>query len=367
MAEMSSQTMHTDETRLSRNVPGPEALTTACALAGDDTRRRDELGRRMLDNAEKLLQYAVEGGIQVQPGVVEKVMEARRLGDGVLDNKHARELIDATTELASMVKPVTIESLNACESDAKDTIQKYKRTAYKLAALIIPLAVLSFIMTGISNTITAELKIANDLAVKLHTQIDTSAAADSNTRAPVGSLSDLQQFAVAMRAIYSRARQLKWFIPPMVPDPFEGSYDELELNPALDNLLEPVQKEVKNKTRSYQKVRLYATGVQDVASVFWGAISTCVLPVLYALLGACAYLLQAFSDQLRTRTFTLSDATTARFIIAAIGGMVVGLFNNFTLAQGASVSPLAIAFLVGYAADIFFSFLAQRLPKSKSS
>jgi hypothetical protein len=44
-------------------------------------------------------------------------------------------------------------------------------------------------------------------------------------------------------------------------------------------------------------------------------------------------------------------------LIASIGGAVVGLFNNFTLTQGASISPLAIAFLVGYAVDVFFAFL----------
>ena len=50
-----------------------------------------------------------------------------------------------------------------------------------------------------------------------------------------------------------------------------------------------------------------------------------------------------------------SRTDSARFIIAAIGGGAVGLFNNFTL--GESFPPLAIAFLVGYATDIFFSFL----------
>ena len=47
----------------------------------------------------------------------------------------------------------------------------------------------------------------------------------------------------------------------------------------------------------------------------------------------------------------------ARFVIAAIGGGVVGLFKTFTPGDGASISPLAIAFLVGYATDVFFSFL----------
>jgi hypothetical protein len=50
-------------------------------------------------------------------------------------------------------------------------------------------------------------------------------------------------------------------------------------------------------------------------------------------------------------------ANSARFLIAAIGGGVVGLFNNFSITQGASIPPFAIAFLVGYAVDVFFSFL----------
>ena len=57
-----------------------------------------------------------------------------------------------------------------------------------------------------------------------------------------------------------------------------------------------------------------------------------------------------------TRTFIPSRAYAARFFVAAIGGTVVGLFN-YTITQGASISPLAIAFLVGYAVDVFFAFL----------
>ena len=48
---------------------------------------------------------------------------------------------------------------------------------------------------------------------------------------------------------------------------------------------------------------------------------------------------------------------------------MVGLFNNFTVGQGASLPPLAVAFLVGYAADVFFSFLEgsmQNLSKVRS-
>ena len=104
-------------------------------------------------------------------------------------------------------------------------------------------------------------------------------------------------------------------------------------------------------------MRHFAQSVQETISTFYGAIATCILPVLYALLGACAFLLRSFEKQIKTRTFTLADAHLARFLIAGISGAVVGLFNNFNITQSASIPPLAIAFLVGYAVDVFFSFL----------
>jgi hypothetical protein len=77
--------------------------------------------------------------------------------------------------------------------------------------------------------------------------------------------------------------------------------------------------------------------------------------------------LRAFTQQLTARTFAPSYATPARFYIAGIGGGVIGLFNN-VFGENLSVSPLAIAFLMGYATDIFFSFLegtTQTLAKGK--
>ena len=73
------------------------------------------------------------------------------------------------------------------------------------------------------------------------------------------------------------------------------------------------------------------------------------------LLGACAYALRSLSRQILAKTYTPTYADFARIIIAVIVGLVVSLFNNFT--QGISLSPLAVAFLAGYAVEIFFSFL----------
>jgi hypothetical protein len=344
---------------LSREAEGKFTPTESKTLRQEGKNHQLE---RTFQHAEYLLNYAIEAGIEIENDITERIIKAKQLGDAIWDAPEAGGLITAITKLAAKLHPVTAETLRACREDAPKAIKNYKRIVYCLAGFIIPLSMISFIYTAISNLITADLKVANDLAVTLHTQLDTSTPADANQPAPPGSLSELQLFAATMRAIYSRARQLNWVVPYKGWDPYRGSYEQMQLAPNLKPFTAALQKEVNNKTKVYQEVRLFATNVQDAASVVWGAVSTCILPVLYALLGACAYVLRSFTEQMERRTFAPSYATPARFIIAAIGGGIVGLFSNFTIGQGASLSPLAGAFLIGYATDIFFTFLEGSIP-----
>ena len=176
-----------------------------------------------------------------------------------------------------------------------------------------------------------------------------------------------------MRALDTRARQLNWFILRAENDPFGALRhdptklkEKLQLPVPLPLDLSPV---ANGRIQVYQDVRSFAQSVVDDVSVFYGAITICILPVLYALLGTCAYLLRSFEQDMSNRTFIRAHADSPRFLIAGIGGAVVGLFNNFTISQGASIPPLAIAFLVGYAVDVFFSFLEgliQTFSKSKT-
>ena len=72
---------------------------------------------------------------------------------------------------------------------------------------------------------------------------------------------------------------------------------------------------------------------------------------------------------MNARTFIPSRSDSPRFLIAGIGGAVVGFFTRFTAGPDTSISPLAIAFLVGYAVEVFFSFLdglVQKFGKQSS-
>lgn len=331
-----------------------------------------------LEDAERLLKYASELGLDIEDDIRDHVLTARAAATAGWDEPTAANLLTALAKLAARLKPVSAESLKACEADASPTIRHYLRVAICLAAFIVPFSLASFVATAISNTIKADVTTANDLAGTLRAQLGpppsvTGAAPPASSTPAPGTvsatpdatiISELQLYATTIRTIDARARQLNVLMLFTERDPFAAIRNDpakihttFQLPTGLPNFAVAADE----RTTVYQDVRYFAQNLVDDVSFFYGAISACVLPALYALLGTCAYLLRSFEEQMANRTFTPSVANSARFLIAAIGGAVVGLFNNFTIGQGASISPLAIAFLVGYAVDVFFTFLEGML------
>lgn len=96
-------------------------------------------------------------------------------------------------------------------------------------------------------------------------------------------------------------------------------------------------------------------GKLDMLLVF---LSGYLLPMLYGLLGACAFVLRKLSDEIDKLTFA-NDARvrySLRLNIGLLAGLAVGWFikpgaGDATLV---SLSPLALAFIAGYGSDLFF-------------
>jgi hypothetical protein len=350
-----------------------------------------------LRDTERLLKYAAEVGIEVDDLTMRHILAARSQSASGASDETEANLLAALTKLTKLLKPVSAESLRACANAQRKTVHGYLRWAVSLAVLIVPFSIVSFVTSGIADAIRKDIETANGLAVKIATQLQVSpgpAATAGATQTPGAAsaaatadaagqslspalladvVTQLQQLASITRWVDARARRLNAFVFMLEQDPFarirgdaEAIHQKFQLPAELPMHLREAFDE---RIRVYQDVRYFAQNLLDDISAIYGALAACLLPVLYALLGTCAYLLRSFEQQTATRTFVASTANSARFLIAGIGGAVVGLFNNFTVTQGASIPPLAIAFLVGYAVDVFFSFLEsllQTFTKSKS-
>jgi hypothetical protein len=333
----------------------------------------------ILEDAERLLKYAAARGIGIDDNIRNDILQARAGTSARCTPETTANLLSALGKLSAQLKPVTAESLKACTDGTRATFRRYWVVAICLAIVIVPFSMASFVASAISSAIRTDISTANDLAAKLRAQFGPpptltqtaasiagssgtsgSAASASLTGSDAAVIAELQQFATTIGAIDARARQLNVLVLGIERDPFANIrkdptaiHNTFQLPRGLPNFAVAAA----NLTTVYQDVRYFAQSLIDDVSFFYGAISACLLPVLYALLGTCAYLLRSFEQQMSTRTFTPSIADSARFLVAAIGGAVVGLFNNLTITQGASIPPLAIAFLVGYAVDVFFVFL----------
>lgn len=317
-----------------------------------------------LEDAERLLKYCAELGISVDPETRGNVLHARALFASGWTEDVTAKLLLALTTLAAQAKPVTAASLKAYHSETRPTMRTYLTWAIVLSAVIIPASIITFVTSNIADSIRADIVQANALAVKLNSEVSPSASADVSMTEKI---TTLQTFASTNRLIYARANRLNLYVIPRVelPEPLSAAdkmpeaqraqylREKFELPTTLTaQNLDATRQTI---TQNYQDVRYFAQTIMTEIATFYGAITICVLPILYALLGTCAYLLRTFEDQMNARTFVPSAANSARFLIAAIGGTVIGLFSNFT--QQTSASPLAIAFLVGYAVEVFFSFL----------
>lgn len=358
-----------------------------------------------LAQAELLLSYAVEIGIQVDPVVSRSVLEAGTASGTGWTEHAATNLLTAEATLAAMLKPVSAESLQNSASYRSKSLKRrlaLPATMCLLAAVIVVYSTGAFLFSAYSTKIRDNISIANPLAVKLYDELGSVEVTDPllcpNSETPAAAqvtgnthsasqdetqkkyvVADLQTFAAAIRDMYGAAKQLNRLPSfsskpqdPIVPKGSNGDSKEqpfgptgyaklLELPAGLPNLARAATERI----CVYQRVRYYAQSAEDNATIFTGAVAAGILPVLYALLGAGAYMLRRLENQLRSRTF-INETHSPRFITAAIGGAVVGLFN---FGQGVSVSPLALAFLVGYAVDVFFTFLEsliQSLSKPRS-
>jgi hypothetical protein len=154
----------------------------------------------------------------------------------------------------------------------------------------------------------------------------------------------------------TRRENLEVTLPMLLPKDWWSDAkkdDEQSLRPehAIDDGME--------KLAVYQDIRAMAQNAEHTSDFLWSAIAAYILPVLYAVLGTHAFILRDLCARSRSYTYHASHARCsnhARVIVAAIVGTVIGLFDKF-MDGSISASPLAIAFVAGYAVDPFFALI----------
>ena len=96
-----------------------------------------------LKDAERLLAYAAQLGIEVDETTRNSVLEARAAVTAGWSKETASNLLAALSKLSAQLNPVSAESLRGY--DTGPLMRKYWKWAICLAAIIIPFSLASFI------------------------------------------------------------------------------------------------------------------------------------------------------------------------------------------------------------------------------
>jgi hypothetical protein len=280
--------------------------------------------KEALEDAELLLKYAAEIGIDVDAETRSAVLHARAVYPDGWTEDVAAKLLVALTALAARVKPVTAASLRAYHSETRPTMHTYLIGAILLSAVIIPASIITFVTSNISEAIRNDIVKTNTLAVKLSAELDPSAQSGAGLN---DKIADLQEYAATTRLIFARANRLNRYVFPHleVPRPLQPPENMTDLSQRAQYLKQKFELPVplvsdnlakagEDMTETYQDVRYFAQTIMTDIATFYGAITSCVLPILYALLGTCAYLLRTFEDQMSTRTFVPSARKLRSFL-----------------------------------------------------
>src|SRR6516162_595586 len=327
--------------------------TFACYSAGN-VNRFDGFSMSLqmsINNALQLLNYAVQNSKAVSSDVVLGVTRASAAYENqAMTPEIAAEFWTSFSRLADIIKPVTVESLSpVCQTIAEQERRRYSIWSIILLLIILPVSIASFA----TSSIITELEQKAEMICKR--EPDLKCASPALSGIPAGypadaALNNPIDLKATIELMYFRLRWLDRLL--LYQYSIEG-LDKVFGHGALAG--------------DFQAAIYFGRDLKERADLGYGVLAGYILPVLYAMLGAVAYGLRDLSDNVTARTFLPSSRirSRVRFRLAILAGVVVGLFADFT--KGISLSPLALAFLIGYSVEIFFSFLDAIVEAAKKT
>ena len=349
-----------------------------------------------MEDARILVWYASRSGTAVEETVIAELAEARAAREaGEWSAEREARFWTALNGLARAVRPVTVASIRASveyggpgHEATRRVVRRYRRAT--LGVLLLLLVAQIYWLIG--NNIAGQI---DTLQKEVGTQTDTLAGLEGRLRAVESDLeeasgrlialmsagspeevlspvrervTELARQQQALQVEVARAKRLLASARDMLAssqillqgwDIFTGEEDPLRVLSGLRNG-PPADGPGEAGASADPRLR-YADNLALLASR--SALSTFnqyVLPLLYGLVGALAFILRTLSREMAAVTYAPADNLryTLRWPLGMLAGITVGwFFDPETLTGLAAVQPLALAFLAGYSVELLFAGL----------
>ena len=351
------------------------------SIQSNEQTSEDDLSGALID-AKKLIRYASESGMLISGQIIKTILSsADEIGTDQWNDEKESAFWDAVSKLSKEVSPVTIESIQATLYPTRSKSRAGRETMWFSIITIIFLVALIVcqIYWVIGNNVSSEINSLREQNQKIELEID--AIKYSMGKLAI-SLSDLKNSEKGE----SRTGEVFY-------DSNSGEFlERLELNAKINDFetrVGDMQKKLKEKEFEHRKnydflvanYRILAGWVDYVLVeskavnvdpdkpdkefiLTWArsiiqAMSTYVLPMLYGLVGACAYILRSLFTEIRQVTFHGASIINhrLRLPLGMLSGVAIGwFFKAETLSSElGSIQPLALAFIAGYSVELLFT------------
>ncbi len=328
-----------------------------------------------IQEAQLLLSYAAQKGLDLDPATVQTIVEA----------KHAQQMQTWSSDIetrfwlafnaiARAVEPASVASLKATHpipdthpndfyngfwgflrkhfsppytnSLAQKTVSSYQRMTLLVLAMLVIVQFYSLtgshIINGIVNIYPAQMEQLEIRRAQLIEETPVDQLANNNELIDIDN--KLQDLRIRLDANHAILKQWNIIWGYMGFSALERSMESAASLPMFERHLQ------------YQVIHLQEAqfGLQ--------ALQLYILPLLYGLLGAFAYVLRTLTLEIRNLTYEVESNIRYRLRIqlGALAGLAVGWFTDPGSAvsiSALSLSPLALAFLTGYSVEVFFAIM----------
>jgi hypothetical protein len=366
--------------------------------------------RQAVQDAQRMLTYAVQSRLSLDHETVKTLTRAKNvLRQNAWTPGEEIEFWKAFTKLNAQVKPVTIRSLKSVfpAPDSHSWLRFMTRARFFLLFywFLTAVALLVFISLQVYWVIGADLvREIDTLIEKKQEMLRLESATHEKTENPEniaqGTVKEGKPVEAEKKLLDEQIRAnylglLKWssywqkalFV---VEGKFEGKnvlldeklnrekisrlHRKIETDKRLLTNIEEAQRAATEKrieANQREQVRLqreldeekmqYKSIIIKLPSEFTlEVLQSYIIPMLCGFLGAAIYVLRSLTDEIENVTYTIGTDIKyeLRLALGALGGLGIGWFLVPEKISGLqAVTPLALAFLVGYNIELLFSIM----------
>jgi hypothetical protein len=323
------------------------------SAAGNDSKSGNRNLKAVVEPARLLLDYAVGHGLVDSPAIIDPIVkiESAIEANAAPDAAALSDFLKSYNALCKLTGGVSAETLSAqARQDQKRTRRIYFLFLTGLLLVAAPLTTISTVGGQLSANVVSQISsTCKDYPVLY-------CAASSRNES-----TSYDHYPYAVTDLTNKTNQISqnlWVLA-FLDDLFQTQdlHDELmKVSPRYNP----------NLWSSFLETFSRSGTIIDRFKLYYGTLSNYLLPIIFGMLGAVTFGLRELRQKTEPPTWGRRGGALAvlRICIAGLAGYLVTITGDFT--SEIKISPIFIAFLLGYSIDVFFTLLDRAVSHLKT-